>query len=41
VAPDQAATGQFFNIKARGGQMLTAEVMPLPFYDPNNTRQAL
>jgi sarcosine oxidase subunit alpha len=39
VAPDQAGTGQIFNIKAHGGRMLQAEVMPLPFYDPNNTRQ--
>ncbi len=41
VAPDQAAAGRIVEIKAQGGRLLRAEVMPLPFYDPNNTRQDL
>lgn len=41
VAPDQAETGSCFQIKGPGGDMVEAEVVPLPFYDPENRRQAL
>jgi sarcosine oxidase subunit alpha len=37
VAPDQAEPGTRFEIKAAGGQMVTAEVVPLPFYHPHPT----
>ncbi len=41
VAPDQAAPGQSFEIRIAGGRMVRAEVVPLPFYDPENKRQDL
>ena len=41
VAPDQADLGHGFDIKAGGGRMVRAEVVPLPFYDPDNQRQEL
>ncbi len=41
VAPDQAAAGHVFDIKAQDGRMVRAEVAALPFYDPGNTRQGL
>jgi sarcosine oxidase subunit alpha len=40
VAPDQAAAGTRFTIKVAGGRLAEAEVVPLPFYDPENKRQA-
>ena len=41
VAPDQAETGQRFQIRIEGGLMVEAEVVPVPFYDPENRRQEL
>ncbi|HLO77246.1 MAG TPA: aminomethyltransferase family protein, partial [Magnetospirillum sp.] len=41
VAPDQAETGTAFTIRADKGQMVTATVVPLPFYDPENARQEM
>jgi sarcosine oxidase subunit alpha len=41
VAPDQAAPGNRFTIKAAEGRLIEAEVVALPFYDPENARQAL
>lgn len=41
VPPDQAMPGNRITIKGPGGQMMTAEVVQLPFYDPDNKRQAL
>ncbi len=41
VAPDQSEPGQSFSIKGPGGQMIEAHVAPIPFYDPENTRQEL
>ncbi len=41
VAPDQAESGQSFSIRVDGGVMVTAQVVPLPFYDPGNKRQEM
>jgi len=41
VAPDQAAVGSAITIKAAGGRLVEAEVVQLPFYDPENLRQAM
>ena len=41
VAPEQAEPGQVFDIKVAGGRLVQAEVVPLPFYDPDNERQEL
>ncbi|NFV82199.1 2Fe-2S iron-sulfur cluster-binding protein [Magnetospirillum aberrantis] len=41
VAPDQSAIGSAFSIRAEGGVMVTAKVVPIPFYDPDNTRQEM
>ena len=41
VAPDQAEVGCTFTIKGARGQLIQARVARLPFYDPDNTRQAL
>ena len=42
VAPDMAAMGARFEIKLSGsGGLLSAEVVPVPFYDPDNARQQL
>lgn len=41
VAPDQAESGQMFSIKLSSGELLTARVVPTPFYDPDSQRQAL
>ncbi|MBX9605503.1 MAG: aminomethyltransferase, partial [Gammaproteobacteria bacterium] len=42
VAPGMAAPGSRITIKlAGGGGRLQAEVVPLPFYDPDNARQQL
>ncbi len=40
VAPEDAVTGSPFHIKV-GGTFVKAEVVRLPFYDPDNTRQNL
>lgn len=39
VAPDQTAPGTEFSIRGKAGQLILAEVVPLPFYDPENRRQ--
>ncbi len=41
VATDQAEIGQRFQIKIEGGRMIEADVVPMPFYDPDNKRQEL
>jgi len=41
VAPDQAAIGTHFQIRVDDGQMVDAEVVPLPFYDPDGKRQEI
>ncbi|MGI9493598.1 MAG: glycine cleavage T C-terminal barrel domain-containing protein, partial [Geminicoccaceae bacterium] len=41
LASDQAELGQRFKIKIERGRMIEAEVVPLPFYDPDNQRQEL
>ncbi len=41
VAPDQAEEGSRFTIRVDGGRLIEAEVVPLPFYDPDNKRQEL
>ncbi|MFQ5959728.1 MAG: aminomethyltransferase family protein, partial [Alphaproteobacteria bacterium] len=41
VAPDQAEVGSRFDIKIEQGRMVTAEVVPLPFYDPDGQRQEM
>ena len=41
VAPDQAEPGTRFAIRSHGGRMVTAEVVPLPHYDPENARQEM
>ncbi|MBK8960701.1 MAG: (2Fe-2S)-binding protein [Proteobacteria bacterium] len=42
VAPDMAEVGARFDIKlAGGGARVSAEVVPLPFYDADNARQKL
>jgi sarcosine oxidase, subunit alpha len=39
IAPDLAAIGTRFFIRADGGRMLEAEVASFPFYDPAGERQ--
>ena len=41
VAPDQAEVGGGFDIKIEFGGLARAEVVALPFYDPEGARQAL
>jgi len=41
VAPDQAEPGTTIEIKGVGGTMVSAEVVKLPFYDPDNLRQEM
>ena len=41
LPPDMCANGQRFDIKTDEGVMVEAEVVPLPFYDPDNKRQEL
>ncbi len=41
VAPDQAEVGSVITIKAAGGRLVEAAVSRLPFYDPDNSRQAM
>lgn len=41
VAPEQAEPGAAFAIRADGGAMVSATVVPLPFYDPDNKRQEM
>ena len=39
LRPDMACPGTTIRIRVDGGQMVEAEVRPLPFYDPQNQRQ--
>ena len=39
VRPHQAAVDSLFTVRVDGGQLVTARVVPLPFYDPGNERQ--
>jgi sarcosine oxidase subunit alpha len=39
VPPDLAEPGKRFEIRVDGGRMVTAETVPVPFYDPDNKRQ--
>ena len=41
VAPDQAEIGGRFQVKIENGRMIEAEVVPLPFYDPDGKRQEM
>ena len=41
VAPSQAELGATFPIKIGQNRFLEAEVVPLPFYDPDNKRQEM
>jgi sarcosine oxidase subunit alpha len=41
VAPDQAEAGKSFDIKVAGGRLIQAQVIPIPFYDPENKRQEM
>ena len=41
INPDQAVTGSNFEIKLSDGPKIKAEVVALPFYDPNNQRQEI
>jgi sarcosine oxidase subunit alpha len=41
VAPDQAEIGQRFTIRIERGELVEAEVVRVPFYDPDNRRQEL
>ena len=41
VAPDQAEPGQSFTVRVDGGVVVTACVVPIPFYDPGNKRQEM
>ena len=39
VQPHQAEPGQTFSIRVDGGQLVSARVVRLPFYDPGSARQ--
>ena len=39
--PDNASPGDRIAIRTEGGVLVQARVEALPFYDPDNTRQAL
>ena len=41
VAPDQAEPGKSFDIKVERGRLIQAQVIPIPFYDPENKRQEM
>ncbi len=41
MAPDQAVPGQAVTIKSTGGVLVSAEIVELPFYDPENKRQKM
>jgi sarcosine oxidase subunit alpha len=41
VAPEDTAAGSEISIKDEAGRMMTAHVVDLPFYDPQNERQAM
>ena len=39
VRPHQAEFNAIFTVRVDGGKLITARVVPLPFYDPRNERQ--
>ncbi|MEI9900067.1 MAG: glycine cleavage T C-terminal barrel domain-containing protein [Hyphomicrobium sp.] len=41
LPPDLAEPGKRFEIRIDGGRMVTAETVPVPFYDPENKRQEM
>jgi sarcosine oxidase subunit alpha len=41
VQPEKTAAGSRIVIKSTGGVRVTADVVDLPFYDPDNRRQDL
>ena len=41
VAPEQSSVGSRFNIRIDGRQEITATVVSIPFYDPDNARQGV
>lgn len=41
AGPDKSAPGSRITIRVAGGEEVTAEVVALPFYDPDNARQEL
>jgi sarcosine oxidase subunit alpha len=41
VAPDQSEIGQRFQIRIERGEVVEAEIVPVPFHDPDNERQEL
>ena len=41
VAPDQAEPGSRFQIKGDKGRRVSAQTVAIPFYDPENLRQAM
>ncbi len=41
VVPEKAEVGSQIDIRSTGGLLVTAEVVDLPFYDPENQRQEL
>jgi sarcosine oxidase subunit alpha len=41
VTPENTQAGSTFIIKSSGGVRVTAEVVELPFYDPDTLRQEL
>ena len=41
VHPDDAEVGKRLEIKLDSGRIIDAEVVPLPFYDPDNQRQEM
>jgi len=41
VPPEKSTPGSTFSIRIDGGRMIRAEVIPTPFYDPDNKRQEM
>ncbi len=41
LPPDMCETGQRFQIRSDNGVLVDAEVVPIPFYDPDNKRQEI
>jgi sarcosine oxidase, subunit alpha len=41
VAPDQAEPGKSFDIKVGRGRLIQAQVISIPFFDPENKRQEM
>ncbi len=41
IPPEDAEPGRSFQVKLDNGAMIDAQVVPLPFYDPDNARQEM